>query len=419
MRALGHRDGALLALVGLILLSLGMRSPTSSLTPIFALVDGDLALGPVVLGLIGAMPPFGFAAAGLLAPAIARRIGVEATLLVAIGALAVGQLGRALAPEPATVVVGTAVTMVGIGVGNVTLPTLVKRYFPTRIGLLTGLYTTLFTTSATVGALSAAPLAAVVGWRGALASGAVTVVLAAVPWLALARRARRPVAVDPLDGASDAAGLADLTDQVDHAAVTAPVPVIPRLRRSRIAWALAVVMLASAVTGYAGSGWLPYLVTTTAGVDATTAGALLAILLGAGVFGALLTPLLAARARAAAVLIATAGVSSTVGWLGLLLAPAAAPALWALLVGLGGTTFPVVLAQIGLRTSTPRSTMRLSAFVQSFAYVATGVTVLAMGILHEVTDGWLAPIALVLVVAVLPIPAAVVLRSAGRVDDPR
>ena len=128
--------------------------------------------------------------------------------------MAAGLVVRAVAPSFWLFLVGTVLAMVGGALGNVLLPSLVKRYFPDRTGLMVGAYSTAMSLGATVAAVSTAPIAAAVGadgWRWALGIWAVFALLAAIPWLfvpahpgRLARHAhRRPDAGPPAqpDGA--------------------------------------------------------------------------------------------------------------------------------------------------------------------------------------------------------------------------
>ena len=69
--------GRTLALTGILLVALSLRTPVAALSPILDRIGEDIALSPVVLGVIGATPPLAFAASGLLAPLIARRLGLE------------------------------------------------------------------------------------------------------------------------------------------------------------------------------------------------------------------------------------------------------------------------------------------------------------------------------------------------------
>jgi CP family cyanate transporter-like MFS transporter len=133
----------------------------------------------------------------------------------------------------------------------------------------------------------------------------------------------------------------------------------------------------------------------------------------------LLVPLVSAHPAFAAAIVATAGATATAGWIGLLVAPAFAPALWCVLLGLGALTFPLMFVQLAVRAHTPETTVRLSSFVQTFAYVATGLLVFALGPLHDATGDWTAPIVVLLVVATFPLLAVPVIARDGRVDDPR
>ena len=388
----------LLALLGIVLLSLGMRSATTSFTPVFLLIADEIGLSPVVLGVVGALPPFAFAVAGSLTPWLSRRLGSERALVVAIGAIVLGQVARALSGDAVGVVVSTAVTMIGIGIGNVLLPSFVKRYFPDRVGPLTAVYTTLFAVGGTSPAFLAVPVSDAIGWRSTLAIWAVTVVLAAIPWILLARGARGVV------------GTPDL--------VALPESGV-RLRRTPLAWALAAVLWASAMVGYGGSAWLPLILISRAGLDAAAAGAHLGIVLLVGIPASLLVPLVASRPKPAAAIVVAAGLLGASGWAGLLVAPTFAPALWCVLVGCGALTFTLVLVQVVVRAGTPRVAVRLSAFVQTFAYVATGITVLALGVIHDATGDWTVPLIVFVAIGVLPLFAFPFVARPGRVDDPR
>ena len=58
-----------------------------------------------------------------------------------------------------------------------------------------------------------------------------------------------------------------------------------------------------------------------------------------------------------------------VGYVGLLVAPHAGAIAWALLIGAGTTTFPLVLTLVGLRARTSEGTAALSGVTQSLGYL--------------------------------------------------
>jgi CP family cyanate transporter-like MFS transporter len=387
---LNRSEGRVLALVGVVLMSLGMRTATSAFSPVFEQIDGELRLGTLVLGVVGAVPLAAFAISGFLAPRLARRFGLETALVGALVAILVGQVARALAGEAVLVVGGTVVTMFGIGVANVLMPPIVKRYFPDRIGIVSAVYITLFGLGAATPGFFAVPLSDAFGWRPILAVWAVTVAAAVIPWLILARRPR--VATGPIDIVVPETG-------------SAPGALV----RSPIAWALVLVLIGSASAGYNAAAWLPSILHDLAGLDRATAGVLSGILFAMSIPAALLVPLWATRTRAAVVTLVFAVVVGVAGWGGLLVAPTAAPVLWCVLVGLTGVNFPLALTQIAARARNPRVAARLSGFVQGIGYVVTGVLVFAIGIVHSVAGDWTVALVVMAISALVPLPAVFIL----------
>ena len=129
------------------------------MSPIIGLIDDDLQLDHLVLSVIGAAPPLIFALSGLLAPLIARALGLEGSLVALTLLGGIGHLLRAVAPEPGILLLGTVLALLGAGCCNVLLPPVVKRYFPDRIGTVTALYVTVMSLGATVPPIVAVPIA--------------------------------------------------------------------------------------------------------------------------------------------------------------------------------------------------------------------------------------------------------------------
>jgi CP family cyanate transporter-like MFS transporter len=181
-------------------------------------------------------------------------------------------------------------------------------------------------------------------------------------------------------------------------------------------WAITAALGLSSISIYIAMGYLPAMLTS-AGVDAATAGAALGIAVALGIPEALLVPLLASRRAAVLPMIVTAGLCAVAGWGGLLFAPAAAPLLWGLLVGLVPITFPLSLLLVNTRTRSHRVTVSVSAFVQGVAYIVAGTLAFTVGLLHDATGSWTAPMWLALATSLLAVPAIVILGRDRLVDD--
>jgi len=422
--------GRTLALLGVVLVALSLRLPVAAMSPILDLVEHDVPLNAVVLAFIGAAPPLAFVVSGLAAPVIARSAGLERTLVAAVVAMAVGHLVRALAAEPVALTGGTVLALVGVGVGNVLLPPIVRRYFPDRVGLITSIYATLMSVSTAVPAGLAVPVADAAGWRVSLGMWTLVAAIAAVPWVLelVARRVPAPAPVAepgevPLGTGPVELGAVRLGD-AQAAGTEAALEHRPpsrlgiRMLRSPTAWALGLVFGTSSITAYACFAWLPRLLVDQAGVDEASAGGLLALYAFMGFPAGLVVPVVAARfPRSTAPLVLLGAVLLTSGYLGLLLAPGWAPALWVVLAGLGPLLFPLALVLINLRSASPQSTVALSGFVQTVGYLLGAVGPFLVGVLHDASGGWTVPLVLLLSLVVVLFPAAAILARGRLVDS--
>jgi len=267
-----------------VLVAFSLRSAVASLSPILAEIGADFTVPSWILGLIGAAPPICFAVFGIVTPALERRFGLERLAAAAMIVAAAAMIGRALASDALLLLLGTAVLFAAIGVGNVVLPPLIKKYFPDRSGSMTALYSALLAVAAFVPPLVAVPVADAAGWRFSLGLWAVFALAAIVPWVAMVVRAPRQARGPVGESRGTEAG-----DEVDE-----PAPqVLGRLARVPLAWALAVTFAISSASVYVCFAWLPVVLVDVAGVDHAAAGALLSLFGAMGLPWSVLVPMAA------------------------------------------------------------------------------------------------------------------------------
>lgn len=380
--------GRTMALLGILLVALNLRSAVSGISPIVTQIQADVPFDSVALGLLGSVPPVVFALSAVFTPMLSRRIGLERLMLIAIVAMVIGHILRSVAGGFPVLVSGTVFAIAGAGIGNVLLPPLIKRYFPDRVGLLTSVYALLLSVSAAVPAVIATPIAAGSGWRFSLAIWSVFAATAAIPWIAvLAQRRRARIAVVPGDESPELA-------EADH-------EFIGRIWHSRVAWSIAIVFATSTLSVYAVFAWLPLLLVQTAGVTPATAGALLALNSIVGAPMAILMPLLTLRIRRVGILVQVGVAGFVIAYLGLLLFPSTLTWLWVIFLGIGPLMFPVCLTLINLRTRTQQGSVALSGFAQAVGYTLGSLGPLLVGVLHNLTGGWVAPLLFLLAVAMV------------------
>ena len=389
--------GRTLALVGIVLVAANLRTAVAALSPIVGEINVDIPLSSTAIGVLGMLPPVCFAVFGIFTPVFTRKLGLENVLVLALVAMLAGHITRGLAGSLGLLVLGSIITFAGLGVGNVLLPPLVKKYFPDRVGLVTSLYVTVVSLSTLIPPLIAVPVADAAGWRVSLGLWMLPALIALVPWVTMFIRHRVEASPTALDEAEPA--------------------MLGKIWRSSIAWALAVVFAASSLNAYAMFAWLPQLLIDTAGVTPAQAGTLLSVYAAMGIPCALLIPWLTARMKNVALLVYLGVACFLIGDLGLLLAPATLTWLWVVLAGLGPLFFPLALVLINLRTRTHEGSVALSGFVQSVGYTLGALGPLSVGLLHEITGAWTAPLIFLICTALAVTVAGAVIARPHLLED--
>lgn len=396
--------------VGLVLAAVNLRPAITSLGALLEDVRDGLHMSGSVAGVLTSVPALCFAVFGVTAPRLARRFGPGAVVCAGMVAITAGLLIRPFTHGTAAFLAASALALMGIAVSNVLMPVIVKRYFPDRVGTMTGLYSMSLSAGTAVAAAATVPMTAALGgsWRLGLGLWAAVAAVAVLPWAALLVRDRRSAATTA-GAEGERARTSASTRAPATPATAAPAPSL-RIVRSRTAWALGTFFGLQATGAYITMGWMPQIFRD-AGVSAGTAGLLLAVTMVMGVPLAFVIPRLATRMRNQGPIVVALGACGLTGYAGLFLAPAAGAWVWALLLGISNCAFPLALTMIGMRARSGPGVVRLSAFAQSTGYLISIPGPLLVGVLYQHSGGWELPITLM---AGLMVPQIVLGVVAGR-----
>lgn len=382
-----------LVLAAVLVLAFNLRLVTM-VGPVLGDLQADLGMTDTVAGMLTALPGVCFALFGATAPALANRIGPHRTAAAGLVALLTGAALRTLMPGPWTFMAFTALALAGMALGNVVLPSLVKTHFPNRVSLVTAAYSFTLSIGVTVASMALVPLTLALGsWRHALLAAALSALLAAPLWVPLLK-----------------------LDAGHHAATREPPLPMSTLARTRLGWLFAIFFGAQSAQAYSLFGWLPSIMHD-AGLSVADAGFVLGLLTLVGIPLSFLLPAYTARNPRPRALLTTLGVSALAGYLGLLIAPAALPWLWAVLISIGTASFPVILAMFGLRSRTISGTVALSGFTQTIGYLIAIGGPFAMGAIHEATGSWQGPILLLIGLVVPLVGAGWLVCGSGFIED--
>ena len=325
-------------------------------------------------GLVTTLPLLAFGLVSPLAPHIARRLGLERALSLGLFVLGIGTVLRAQGSESA-LLVGMFWVGAGIAIGNVLLPSLVKRDFPTQIGVMTGAYVTVMNVFAGLGSGVSVPLARDLGlsWRGSLAIWALLAVIGLCVWFPYLKYRHQP-----------------------------DVPQGPGFWRSPIAWQITLFMGLQSLLFYVNIAWLPTLLHDR-GFSLAISGWIVSLVQIVSLPGTFLMPVLAERQRRQHSLVLATAAMFVVGYLGLwLMTSQLWSIIWVIWVGFGsGVSISLALAFFSLRTYHHESAARISGMAQSVGYLLAALGPIAAGYLHAVTASWTWPLVMLVIVSVL------------------
>lgn len=375
----------LILLIGILLISANLRAPFTGVPPLLGAIQQELGLSTFATGAITTLPLLAFAILSPVSATFARLYGLERSLLGALIAIAVGILLRSVGTSWG-LYLGTTVLGMGIAVGNVLLPSIVKRNFPQNVASITGAYALSMGIAAAIGSAVAIPIANAWGWRIALLAFLVFPIAAIVAWLMQGKERPAP-----------------------QTQASAPLKT-QELWRSPLAWQITLFLGLNSTIYYIIVGWLPNILTD-AGLTPAEAGSMHgAMQLATAIPGLLIGPLLRylPDQRLAALSMCMLSVAALAG---LLVAPQMA-LIWAVMFGIGtGACIILGLSFVGLRTRNAQQAAALSGMSQCIGYLLASVGPMAIGAMHDALGGWNSSLILCIALALI---ATVMGMQAGR-----
>ncbi|WP_299996398.1 CynX/NimT family MFS transporter [uncultured Cedecea sp.] len=376
----------LVMLAGILMIASTLRAPFTGIAPLLDMVRDSFSLTTAQIGLLTTIPLLAFALVSPFVAGISRRFGSEWTLFAAMIMICLGIAIRS-GGDPVWLYFGTAIIGCGIAIGNVLLPSLVKRDYPESIAKLTGAYSLTMGIAAAIGSMMVVPIALYgFGWSGSLLTLMIFPLLAMLLWLPhLSNR------------------------------TTATLSGNPALKNrgiwsSALAWQVTLFLGINSFIYYVVVGWLPSILISF-GYSEQQAGSLHGVLQLATAVPGLVVGIILSRLkdqRGIAILMALFWCSAVCGmvWFPQL------AILWIALGGFGsGAALILGLSFIALRTRSAHQAAALSGMAQSIGYLLAAAGPPLMGKIHDFSGSWSWPL---LLCAALAIVMAIFGAYAGR-----
>ncbi|GGD95092.1 CynX/NimT family MFS transporter [Paenibacillus nasutitermitis] len=369
-----------LLILGFIFIALNMRAPLTSVGPLIGTIRDDLGMSNTLAGSITTIPLLAFALLSPFTPMFARRLGMERVLLYALILLVLGTALRSVDSGISTLFGGTILIGLAIALCNVLLPSLIKRDFPLKIGLMTGIYSLSMNLSGAIATGISVPLSnyTQIGWKGALGCWGILALLATFIWLPQLRSLNKP----------------------SLAAAAASIPQ-GSIWRSSLAWKVTLLMGTQSLIFYVTLTWLPEILVSR-GMSASSAGWMLSCLQFAQLPCTFIVPILAARMKNQQPLVGIITLLYLIGFGGLFIQNTALVPIWAIILGIaGGSSFSLVMMFFSLRTRQAHEAARLSGMAQSFGYLFAAFGPIVFGMLHDTMGSWTLPLCMLITASLL------------------
>ncbi len=368
---------AALLLVGIIMIATTLRSPITAVGPLIETIRSDTGMSHTLAGLLTTFPLLAFALMSPLAPRISRLWGMERALFLGVCAVTVGIVLRFI-PTITALFAGTILLGLGIALSNVLLPSLIKRDFPLRTGVMTGIYSVSMNIFAAIASGISVPVAGHLhsGWRGSLVMWGILAVISLLAWLPQLRYRHEVAKVQVSAKSSSVWG-------------------------SKLAWQVTIVMGLQSFVFYSVVAWLPEILTQR-GMTPSAAGWMLSLMQLFSVPVTFIVPVLAARFKNQRLLIFLTFLCFMIGFILLLTGVQALVPVAVIPIGMGtGAAFGLVTMFFVLRTRHSQQAAELSGMAQSIGYLLAAVGPLLFGLVHDMTGSWTAALLLLLVAGVI------------------
>lgn len=365
------KQQAIYLLLFIFLIALNLRGPVTGLAPLLERIKTDLLLNSSQSGLLTSLPLLAFAFFAPVASWLSRHFQIERILALSIGCILLGMVIRSFGLI-SSLFLGSVFIGAGIAIGNVMLPSLLKREFPNHIIQLTALYVLMMSVGGFVMSSSAVPLSSLIenqtislpmsSWSFALACQSIMILLPILVWFKL-----------------------DVKEQIPSSVHYEDANV--KMWRSKTAWQVASFLAMNSLINYIVVTWISSILVSY-GYGDSTAGLYQGYLQLAGALPSVLLAPFMHKFKSHLKLCFLATGLTFLSILGFCFVPTLS-VLWSITFGFGiSMGYILGLSFVGIRTRTPKQASALSAMSQLIGYTLAALGPVLIGALYDWRQAW-------------------------------
>lgn len=379
--------------LGILFVSFNLRAPITSVGPITDLIQNEYSLSNSVAGLITTLPLLAFA---IFSPFVAKmnhKFGHGLTMLGGLILIIIGELIRSYT-NVYGLFVGTMSIGLGIAIGNVLIPSVIKHKFKKNVGNIISIYITSMCIFAALGAGISIPATNILGWNSSLAMWVVLAFIALLIWLPQLKKSEE-------------------YNNSDDLAIE-KVMQSKSIWKSPLAWWVTLYMGTQSFLFYTLIAWIPSIIIFK-GLDSHFAGMMALLFQLVALSATLLVPIIANKIKHQKLIATIISLNYLAGMIIFLFATTSLEIIISMVfigIGMGGA-ISLAIGFITQRTPHAKKAAELSGMSQSAGYLFAAVGPILLGFMFDITKSWTSSIIVLIVAIVLLILVGL---KAGRAE---
>jgi MFS transporter, CP family, cyanate transporter len=370
----------IIVFLGIIFVSFNLRAPITSVGPVIDLIQAEYSLSNSMAGFITTVPLLAFAIFSPFVAKINHKFGHGLTMGGGLILIIIGELVRSYTGVFG-LFIGTIFLGLGIAIGNVLIPSVIKHKFKKNVGNIISIYITSMCISAALGAGVSIPASNVFGWNTSLAMWVVLAFMALFIWLPQLKK------TEEYDNNDDLA--------IQEAMISKSI------WKSPLAWWVTLYMGTQSLLFYTLITWIPSIIIFK-GFDSHFAGMMVLFFQLVGLPATLLVPIIANKIKHQKLIATIIALNYLLGMILFLFATSSMEIIVSMVfigIGMGGA-ISLAIGFITLRTPHSKKAAELSGMSQSAGYLLAAVGPILLGFMFDITKSWTSSI-IVLIVAVV------------------
>lgn len=370
----------IIVFLGIIFVSFNLRAPITSVGPIIDLIQVEYHLNSSMAGFITTLPLLAFSIFSPFVSKISHKFGHGLTMLGGIILIIIGELVRSYTGIFG-LFIGTVFIGLGIAIGNVLIPSVIKHKFKKNVGSIISIYITSMCIFAALGAGISIPATNILGWNTALAIWVILAFIALLIWLPQLKKS------EIYNNSDDLA--------IDEAMISKSI------WKSPLAWWVTLYMGTQSLLFYTLITWIPSIIIFK-GLDSHFAGMMILLFQLVGLPATLLVPIIADKIKHQKLIATIVSLNYLLGMIIFFFATTSFSIIVSMVfIGLGmGGSISLAIGFITLRTPHAKKAAELSGMSQSAGYLLAAFGPILIGFMFDITKSWTNSI-IILIVCVL------------------